>query len=146
MHTKILIASLLIVSTLAGTAQALPGEGNATVTLVVDASNYPVEALQEVKTCTVKVSEGATVSTVLDQATFDLCIAGWTWIIFPTFLEGGRFVTGIDGRQADCTVFLVLCTFWLYDVNGTPAQVGVDFQTVSDGDVVAFTFNGSLPV
>lgn len=50
--------------------------------------------------------------------------------------EYGLFVTAVDGEAADESAG----EYWMYDVNGEPAQYGVESQPVADGDVVDFYF------
>ena len=48
--------------------------------------------------------------------------------------EYGLFVTTVDGETADADAG----EYWMYDINGKPAQYGVDTQPVADGDVIDF--------
>ncbi len=48
--------------------------------------------------------------------------------------EYGLFVTSVDGEYADSSEG----AYWMYDVNGTPADYGVDSQPIADGDVYDF--------
>lgn len=127
---------------------ALPGEETATVTLELDAGTYPSATLAESKTCEVTVPAHATVSSVLDKATLDGCIVGWTWTLYASSVIAGqgRFVTGVDGRLANCDAWVTwlvgidppVCTYWTYDVNGETAPLGVDNQPVTHGDTYTF--------
>lgn len=48
--------------------------------------------------------------------------------------EYGLFVKTVDGEYADDTEG----TYWMYNVNGTMAEYGVDSQPIADGDVYSF--------
>ncbi len=48
--------------------------------------------------------------------------------------EYGLFVTSVDGEYADDTQG----AYWMYDVNGSWAEYGVDTQPIADGDVYDF--------
>jgi hypothetical protein len=48
--------------------------------------------------------------------------------------EYGLFVKTVDGEYADDTQG----TYWMYNVNGTMAEYGVDTQPIADGDVIDF--------
>lgn len=48
--------------------------------------------------------------------------------------EYGLFITTMDGEFADSTAG----TYWMFDVNGSMGEYGVDSQPVADGDVYDF--------
>lgn len=137
----------------AGIADPFPTGAPVTVTLALDASGYTVPALAETLSCSVTVPSGAKVSNVLDQAVLDGCINSWTSEVGVSSVTNGwgRFVTGLDGREADChtwPTFLAgygYCTYYLYDDNGTYPSVGVDLYGVTAGHTYTFTFtDGSV--
>lgn len=137
----------------AGIADPLPAGSPVTVTLVIDATGYTVPELAETLTCSVTVPADAKVANVLDQAALDGCISSWTWEVGVSSVTNGwgRFVTGLDGRQADChtwPTFLVgygYCTYYLYADDGSQPSVGVDLHPVTAGHTYTFTFtDGSV--
>lgn len=54
--------------------------------------------------------------------------------ITGTESEYGLFVDTVDGEYADSGAG----QYWMYNVNGTAAEYGVDSQPISDGDVYSF--------
>ncbi len=56
--------------------------------------------------------------------------------------EWGTFVVGIDGTMANWTADQ---TWWLFEVNGEPADVGVDKYVLENGDIVGMSFIGAEP-
>lgn len=148
----LVLGTLAVASAGPATAQVPPVPLLISVSLSIDASAFPVSVLRESKTCNVLTLPSVPVSALLDLATVQGCIAGWTWIVYPSSVTGlyGRFVTGIDGRLANCDLYLPwflltgqappFCTFWGFTVNGNFAEHGVDFEFVQPGNSYGFGY------
>lgn len=54
----------------------------------------------------------------------------------------GIFVVGIDGTMAD---WAKEQSWWMFDVNGMQADIGVDKYMLNDGDTVSMSFMGGNP-
>jgi hypothetical protein len=113
----------------------------AVVVLVIAAlacwASFRPQALEGVKDITVNVTH-----TDGEVATFDISTTAQYLadaLESEVSLEGeeteyGLFVKTVDGEYADDTQGV----YWLYDINGTMAEYGVDTQPIADGDVVDF--------
>lgn len=99
-------------------------------------------ALPGTAACTVTVPAGGSAADVLDQATADGCILGWTYTTFGD----ERFVTGVDGLEAvglTCLAWPVACQWWEFQVDGSGASTGVDGHTVTAGETLGFLFHSA---
>jgi hypothetical protein len=100
-------------------------------------ASFRPQALEGVKDITVNVTHTDGEVTTFDISTTAQYLAE---ALEPEeLLEGedseyGLFVKTVDGEYADDTQGV----YWLYDVNGTMAEYGVDTQPIADGDVVDF--------
>lgn len=137
------------------TAETVPlEEGTVSVTLELDATDYTSETLQEFVSCDVAVPQGSVLADVLDQAVLDSCINTWTWKTCASCITAGygRQVIGLDGRIADCTVWVTwlvgvdppLCTWYRIQENGEYANFGVDHLEVTAGSTYTFVFENHL--
>ena len=95
------------------------------------------QALEGVKgiTVTVNHSDGTTYEEEIDTTAQYLAEALEPYdLIHGEESEYGLFVTEIDGEIADGSDG----KYWVYTVNGTDAEYGVDMQPVADGDAYVF--------
>jgi hypothetical protein len=92
-----------------------------TISLVVPGTRYQVE-----------VTKGSVVLTVLNSAKAQGLIFQST-----NFGSLGELITSINGQSQSSS------KFWTYTVNGTCANKGVSFQTISDGATVTFVLTTS---
>lgn len=92
--------------------------------------------------CDVEVPAGADGATVLDQATLDGCILGWTASpLFPCFVET------IDGVHAALATWFVMDEgqWWQFHLNGQMAAHGIcDYSAENEDDMRWFYESGEL--
>lgn len=138
-----LILILIVVAAFASAPSLATGNG--TATLSVDHSAHPL--LGSGVDCLVPVSSGQNMGDLLTQATLDGCILGWTFTVYPSSPQYGRFVNSIDGRLATCDAppaasneAPVLCSYWALYINGAYAAQGIDQTPVSAGASYAFVY------
>lgn len=82
------------------------------------------------KACEVPLAEGATVADLLDAATAQGCISGWTYAESPF----GRYVTSIDGIPEAAV------TYWALYEGGAYAQCGIDCTYPEPGIALSFNY------
>ena len=144
MKTRTLLLACLVALPLlpAAHAQALPPE--VTVTLRIDASEYPLLPTYGTKTCVVSVPEGSDGKVMLTVATARGCIAGWAGTYSPTV--GAFYLDALDGRRAFCDtpLWLAHCTYWGLSVNGAGSSTGIDGWSAAEGDEYGFTYDRSF--
>lgn len=146
---RTLVVTLLVLALpLTALAPATAASGTVTVDLTVVTDTEAAlgvdpgtaEALPGTAQCSVTVTAGSSAAAVLDQATVDGCITGWSSVSFG----GDRFVTEIDDLEAQglvCILWPVACQWWEFQVDGQSSMVGVDGHAVTDGEALTFLFH-----
>jgi len=120
-------ASATSATSAASAAFANPSAADALVTVTVDINVFGVDATD----CTVSVPASANGGDVLDAAVADGCLLEWSAGEFEGY---GRYVTSVD------YITETVPTYWaLYD-NGAYSDVGIDFMTFDNGDVLGLDY------
>lgn len=125
-----------ILATLLLLAAALPAGASEPIRFELTLGNA---AHAPYKACDVAVPAEANVADLLDAATAQGCISGWTYAESPF----GRYVTSIDGISE------AAITYWALYEDGAYAQCGIDCTFPQPGEVLSFNYEtwatGFLP-
>ncbi len=146
MRLTILISFVLAASTLltpTAPATSLETLATAQVTLIVSGEQvFPFDVLHDASatsaSCVVTVDTGTNGGDILDQAVDHDCIESWDYDVFG---DDGRFVSAIDGLRGHCPAWPLLCSFWRFDINGSPSDTGIDFYSATEGDQIEFHYD-----